>query len=215
MQEKYYWLNKDSIEFLERGYLGNGQNAIDRIVEIADAAERILGITGFSEKFQDYMARGFYSLSTPVWMNFGTERGLGISCFNSHISDSIEDFLIKQSEVGMMTKKGGGTSGFFGDIRPRGSSISNGGTAEGSVRCMELFNNVTNIISQGSARRGHFAAYLPIDHGDFEEFMNLRSEGSDIQEMSMGITVSDEWMQAMIDGCAEKRGQRSVEDGPR
>lgn len=207
MQEKYYWLNKDSIEFLERGYLGNGQNAIDRIVEIADAAERILGIAGFSEKFQDYMARGFYSLSTPVWMNFGTERGLGISCFNSHISDSIEDFLIKQAEVGMMTKKGGGTSGFFGDIRPRGSSISNGGTAEGSVRCMELFNNVTNIISQGSARRGHFAAYLPIDHGDFEEFMNLRSEGSDIQEMSMGITVSDEWMQSMIDGCAEKRGR--------
>jgi ribonucleoside-diphosphate reductase alpha chain len=207
MQEKYYWLNKDSIEFLERGYLEEGQNAIDRIVEIADAAEKILGIAGFSEKFQDYMSRGFYSLSTPVWMNFGTGRGLGISCFNSHISDSIEDFLIKQSEVGMMTKKGGGTSGFFGDIRARGSKISNGGTAEGAVRCMELFNNVTNIISQGSARRGHFAAYLPIDHGDFDEFMELRSEGSDIQEMSMGITVTDEWIQSMIDGCPEKRSK--------
>lgn len=204
-KEKYYWLNEDSKTFLSRGYLKEGQDPIDRIIEIADAAEKILGIDGFSEKFQDYMARGFYSLATPVWMNFGNKRGLGISCFNSHISDSIEDFLIKQAEVGMMTKKGGGTSGYFGDIRARGSEISGGGLAEGAARCMELFNNVTNIISQGSARRGHFAAYLPIDHGDFYEFMQFRGEGSDIQEMSMGVTVTDEWMESMIEGDKEKR----------
>lgn len=204
-KEKYYWLNEDSKTFLSRGYLKEGQDPIDRIIEIADAAEKILGIDGFSEKFQDYMARGFYSLATPVWMNVGNKRGLGISCFNSHISDSIEDFLIKQAEVGMMTKKGGGTSGYFGDIRARGSEISGGGLAEGAARCMELFNNVTNIISQGSARRGHFAAYLPIDHGDFYEFMQFRGEGSDIQEMSMGVTATDEWMESMIEGDKEKR----------
>lgn len=238
-REKYYWLNEDSIKFLEKGYLEDGQSPYERIKNIADAAEKILKIDGFSEKFQEYMARGYYSLSTPVWMNFGNKRGLGISCFNSHIDDSVADFLIKQAEVGMenfyveqaetreadywqpeeyiknslekraevgmMTKIGGGTSGYFGDIRPRGSKISGGGVAEGAVRCMALFDSVAGIVSQGSARRGHFAAYLPIDHGDFDEYMEIRSEGNTIQEMSIGVTIPEGWMQSMIDGDKEKR----------
>ena len=204
-KEKYYWLNEDSVKFLEQGYLRQGQSPINRIEEIAGTAEKILGIKGFAAKFTDYMSRGFYSLSTPVWMNFGNERGNPISCFNSHISDSIEAFLTKQAEVGMMTKVGGGTSGYFGDVRPRGSEISTGGAAEGAVRCMELFDNVAKIISQGSARRGSFAAYLPIDHGDFDEFMKIRSEGHSIQEMSIGVTIPDGWMQSMIDGDKDKR----------
>jgi len=205
IKEKYYWLNEDSVKFLEQGYLRQGQSPINRIEEIAGTAEKILGIKGFAVKFIDYMSRGFYSLSTPVWMNFGNERGNPISCFNSHISDSIEAFLTKQAEVGMMTKVGGGTSGYFGDVRPRGSEISTGGAAEGAVRCMELFDNVAKIISQGSARRGSFAAYLPIDHGDFDEFMKIRSEGHSIQEMSIGVTIPEGWMQSMIDGDKDKR----------
>jgi ribonucleoside-diphosphate reductase alpha chain len=205
IKEKYYWLNEDSVKFLEQGYLRQGQSPINRIEEIAATAEKILGVKGFAAKFTDYMSRGFYSLSTPVWMNFGNERGNPISCFNSHISDSIEAFLTKQAEVGMMTKVGGGTSGYFGDVRPRGAEISTGGAAEGAVRCMELFDNVAKIISQGSARRGSFAAYLPIDHGDFDEFMKIRSEGHSIQEMSIGVTIPDGWMQSMIDGDKDKR----------
>jgi ribonucleoside-diphosphate reductase alpha chain len=205
IKEKYYWLNEDSVKFLEQGYLRQGQSPINRIEEIAGTAEKILGVKGFAVKFIDYMSRGFYSLSTPVWMNFGNERGNPISCFNSHISDSIEAFLTKQAEVGMMTKVGGGTSGYFGDVRPRGAEISTGGAAEGAVRCMELFDNVAKIISQGSARRGSFAAYLPIDHGDFDEFMKIRSEGHSIQEMSIGVTIPEGWMQSMIDGDKDKR----------
>ena len=209
-REKYYWLNEDSVKFLEKGYLKEGQTPLERIKEIADAAEKILGIDGFSDKFEDYMSKGYYSLATPVWMNFGNKRGLGISCFNSHVSDSIEDFLIKQAEVGMMTKVGGGCSGYFGDIRPRGSKITGGGIAEGAARCMELFDTVTSIVSQGSARRGHFAAYLPIDHDDFDEFIKIRSEGNTIQEMSIGVCVSDEWMQSMVEGDKEKRRRWSA-----
>jgi ribonucleoside-diphosphate reductase alpha chain len=206
-REDYYWLNEDSIKFLERGYLKEGQTAIERIKEIAKTAEKILGIKGFSKKFEGYMAKGYYSLATPVWMNFGNQRGNPISCFNSHIGDSIEDFLIKQAEVGMMTKVGGGTSGYFGDIRPRGHKISTGGVAEGAVRCMELFDTVTSIVSQGSARRGSFAAYLPIDHDDFDEFVKIRSEGHPIQDMSIGVCVSDEWMKSMLEGDKGKRNR--------
>ena len=196
--ERYYWLNRDSRNFLSKDYLINGQTAEERIREIANTAEAILGINGFADEFEDYMAQGFYSLSTPIWINFGNNRGLPISCFGSYIDDSVESFLLKQAEVGMMTKAAGGTSGYFGDIRPRGSRISTGGQAEGPVRAMELFHNVTEIISQGSARRGHFAAYLPIEHPDLDEFLKINEVGHVIQEMSIGVCVSDEFMNKLI-----------------
>jgi ribonucleoside-diphosphate reductase alpha chain len=203
--KKYYWLNSHSRTFLERGYIEEGKSPEERIIEIAKNAEKILGIDGFANKFEDYMSRGFYSLSTPVWTNFGNKRGLPVSCFNSHISDKMESILGKVAEVGIMSKMGGGTSGYFGDLRERGAKISVGGESSGPVHFMELFDTVADVVSQGSARRGSFAAYLPIEHPDIEEFLQIRSEGHSIQNMSIGITITDSWMQSMVDGDKEKR----------
>jgi ribonucleoside-diphosphate reductase alpha chain len=205
MTEKYYWLNKDSRKFLERGYLLEGETPEQRVRDIAEAAEKYLQIKGFADKFEDYVAKGFYSLSSPVWSNFGRKRGLPISCFGSYISDTMESILYKVAEVGIMTKHGGGTSAYFGDIRGRGTPISCGGESTGSVHFMELYNKLMNVVSQGNVRRGSFAAYLPIDHKDIEEFLEIRSEGHDIQEMSFGVCVSDQWMKKMVDGDKEKR----------
>ena len=87
--EKYYWLNKDSKTFLKRGYLQGDQTPEGRIKEIAESAQKILSIPGFADKFEDYMSRGWYSLSSPIWANFGLKRGLPISCFGSYISDKM------------------------------------------------------------------------------------------------------------------------------
>ena len=89
------WLNKDSRTFLSRGYLPKGQSAEDRIREIADSAEEMLDVEGFADKFYDYMGRGFYSLASPVWSNFGNSRGLPISCNGSYIGDEISKILDK------------------------------------------------------------------------------------------------------------------------
>jgi len=201
----YEWLNEDSRVFLSRGYLKDGQSAEDRISEIANNAEKILGIEGFSDKFQSYVSKGFYSLSTPVWTNFGNERGLPVSCYNSHVSDTMESILGKTAEVGIMSKMGGGTSGFFGDLRSRGALISVGGESSGPVHFMELFDKVADVVSQGSARRGSFAAYMPIEHPDVEEFLRIREEGHAIQNMSIGVTIGDDWMESMVGGDKEKR----------
>jgi ribonucleoside-diphosphate reductase alpha chain len=203
--EKYFWLNKHSRLFLERGYLEEGVTPEQRIEEIAKNAENILCIKGFAEKFDHYMDQGFYSLSTPVWTNFGTQRGLPVSCFGSYISDTMESILEKVAEVGTMSKGGGGTSAFFGELRPRGAKISVGGESSGPIHFMELYDTVADVISQGSARRGSFAAYLPIDHADIEEFLQIRSEGHPIQNMSIGVCISDLWMEEMIAGDKTKR----------
>jgi ribonucleoside-diphosphate reductase alpha chain len=199
------WLNENSRKFLENGYLLPGVTPEERIREIADHAEKILKKPGFSDKFYEYMSQGFYSLSSPVWANFGHERGLPISCFGSYIADDMGSILYTQAEVGMMSKLGGGSSAYFGAIRGRGSQIKNEGLASGAVHFMELFETLINVVSQGSVRRGHLSPYLPIEHPDIEEFLGIGTEGHPIQKLTHGVTVTDAWMQSMIDGDQEKR----------
>ena len=201
----FEWLNENSRKFLAAGYLGEGLSAEERIRNIAQRAEDILQMPGFADKFYYYMSEGYYSLASPVWSNFGKERGLPISCFGSHIDDDIGNILYTQSEVGMMSKLGGGTSGYFGKIRHRGAEIKNNGEASGAVHVMRLFESMVDVVSQGSVRRGRFSPYLPIDHPDIMEFLEIGTEGNPIQELTHGVTVTDHWMKEMIDGDVEKR----------
>ena len=205
MKDGYRWLTDLSQQFLDAGYLVDGQSVDGRVTIIGDTAEKILGIPGFSKKFKSYFQKGWFSLSTPIWSNFGTDRGLPISCFGSYIEDNMESILSTQAEVGMMTKHGGGTSGYFGNIRHRGATIKNNGFSSGSVHFMQLFNNMIKVVSQGSTRRGQFAAYLPVSHPDILEFLKIRSEGAPIQDLSFGVCISDDWMNSMIDGDKDKR----------
>ncbi len=199
------WLNDEARTFLRRGYLLDGVRPEERVRQIADHAEARLGIDGFADRFYEYMARGYYSLASPVWANFGLDRGLPISCFGSYIGDSMEAILDTHAEVGMMTKVGGGTSGYFGDIRPRGAPITNNGTSNGTYPFAQLFDKIINVVSQGETRRGHFAGYIDIEHPDVEEWLNIQTEGDAIQTMYYGVVVGDAWMQSMIDGDAAKR----------
>jgi len=199
------WLNEEARTFLRRGYLLDGVCPEERVREIADHAEDILGMDGFADRFYEYMARGYYSLASPVWANFGLDRGLPISCFGSYIDDTMESILDTHAEVGMMTKVGGGTSGYFGDVRPRGTPITNNGTSNGTYPFAQLFDTIINVVSQGETRRGHFAGYIDIEHPDVEEWLNIQTEGDAIQTMMYGVVVGDDWMQSMIDGDADKR----------
>ena len=204
-QSNFSWLTEHSRTFLERGYLVEGQTAEQRVRQLAQAAEKILQIEGFADKFYDYMSRGYYSLASPVWTNFGLERGLPISCFGSCLDDNMGSILFAQSEAGMMSKLGGGTSGFFGKLRKRGAPIKNNGESSGAAHFMRLFETLVDVVSQGSTRRGHFSPYLPISHGDASEFMEIGSEGNPIQKLTHGVCVEDDWMEAMIAGDEDKR----------
>ena len=205
MLKDYYWLNKDSRTFLKRGYLENEETPEERITAIADASQKLLSIPGFSEKFQSYMAKGWYSLSSPIWANFGKKRGLPISCFGSYVEDKMDAILKKSTEVGMMTKGGGGTSGYFGELRERGSSISSGGKSNGPIHFLEIFETIANVVSQSNVRRGSFAAYLPVEHPDILEFLQIRGDGHPIQNLSIGVTITDTWMKEMLAGDKDKR----------
>ena len=204
--EPWYWLNENSRAFLARGYLAEGQTAEERIRVIADKAEAYLNQAGFAEKFYEYMSKGWISLASPVWSNYGVEKGLPISCFGSYVDDNMGNILYTNAEVGMMSKNGGGCSGYFGAVRARGSEIGNGnGNSSGSVHFMQLFETLVDVVSQGSVRRGHFSPYLPAEHADIMEFLDIGTEGNPIQKLTHGVTVGNQWMEEMIAGDEAKR----------
>lgn len=201
--EKYYWLNENSRTFLSRGYIT--ETPEQRIKDIANTAERYLKVEGFAKKFEEYMAKGYYSLSTPVWINFGKDRGLPISCYGSNIDDTLDSILNASREIGMMSKYGGGTSAYLGNIRPRGTRISTGGTADGPVHYARLYDTTVDVSKQSEARRGACAVWLPVEHGDILEFLDIGTEGNPIQNLQYGVTVTDKWLEEMKAGDAEKR----------
>lgn len=203
--EPWYWLNDNSRAFLARGYLAPGQTAEERVRVIGETAEKILNKPGFADKIVKYTSLGWISFASPVWSNFGAGRGLPISCFGSYIADDMASIMYTAGEVGMMSKYGGGTSAYFGELRPRGALISDTGSSNGPVTFMQLFNTMVNVVSQGSVRRGNLAAYMPIDHMDILEFLDIATEGNPIQGLTHAVTVTDEWLEAMVGGDEEKR----------
>ena len=207
MEEKtnIWWFNEESEQMLNRGYLLKGETLEGAIDRITEAAAKRLYKPELKEAFKEMIVKGWISFSSPVWANMGTQRGLPISCFNVHVPDSIEGITHKMGEVIMQTKIGGGTSGYFGELRHRGTAVTDNGKSSGSVSFMKLFDTAMDVVSQGGVRRGAFAAYLDIDHGDIEEFLQIRDIGNPIQNLFTGVCVPDYWMQDMIDGDADKR----------
>lgn len=152
----------------------------------------------WKEKFFDIMWKGWLSPSTPILANTGTNRGLPVSCAGSYVPDSIDGIYKAKHETAMLTKMGFGTAGYLGDIRPRGSSISVGGKSTGVLQVIEGFQTDMEYVAQGTARRGSWAGYLPIDHGDFFEvctYLEQHPDGNNI-----GWNVSDEFIERLKSG---------------
>lgn len=200
-----WWFNEESEQVLNRGYLLKGETVDDGIDRIANAAAKKLFKPEMAIKFKELIRKGWMSWSSPIWANMGTTRGLPISCFNVHVPDSVEGVTDKLGEVMMQTKIGGGTSGYFGEMRGRGAAVTDNGKSSGAVSFMKMFDTAMDVVSQGGVRRGAFAAYLDIDHPDIEEFLNIKDIGSPIQNLFNAVCVQDYWMQEMIDGDDDKR----------
>ena len=126
-------------------------------------------------------------LATPVLSNTGTDRGMSVSCSGSKIPDSVDGFYSSLHEAALLSKNAFGTSAYFGDIRPRGTPIKGGGTADGSLPVFQDFVTMAQKVSQGNNRRGAFAGYLPVAHGDFWEWADY------VKNHPEGVNVGWNW----------------------
>lgn len=201
----YRFANDLSLKFLQRDYLLPGQSLDERVTIIARNAEAVSGEQGLGERVLSHVRNGYWSFSTPVWTNAGTDRGLPISCYGSYTGDSIAGILRTHAEIGMMSKLGGGTASYWGDVRPAGSTIRGNGVADGPMHYLHMFEELVKTVRQGSTRNASMAAYLDVTHPAINEFLTIRELGAKFQEVNPAVCISDDWMRAMIAGDQDKR----------
>lgn len=164
------WFTTQGWQLFKEKYLHEAKGYTDTIQRIVDtAAQYTDSPESWSKRFFEIMEKGWLAPSTPVAGNMGTNKGCSVSCSGGKVQDSVYGFYESQQEVALLSKNGFGTSSYLGDIRERGSVISTGGTASGILPVLKGFVNVANDISQGSSRRGAWAGYVPVLHGDFWE----------------------------------------------
>ena len=176
---------------------------------VANQAAKLLDYSELSADIFEMLWRGFLGLATPVASNFGTSRGLPISCYSNHVSDSVPSIYSHLKESAALSQHGGGVGTYFGDIRPAGAPISSGGKSTGIVPWMRQFDQCASVVSQGGVRRGSFALYLPIDHPDLLEVLRTKdhSQGDprDFIDSNIAVTVTDEWAESLLAGDLEKK----------
>jgi len=180
-------------------YLGQNESYQDLFARVASSyADDNL----HAQRIYNYISKLWFMPATPVLSNGGTKRGLPISCFLNEASDSLNGILDLWSENVWLAAKGGGIGSYWGNLRSIGEKIGKVGKTSGIIPFIKVMDSLTMAISQGSLRRGSAACYLPIDHPEIEEFIEMRRPtGGDPNRKALnlhhGVLVSDAFMRAV------------------
>jgi ribonucleoside-diphosphate reductase alpha chain len=180
-------------------YLGFNESFQDLFARVASTyADNNL----HGQRIYNYISDLWFMPATPILSNGGTKRGLPISCFLNEASDSLDGILDLWNENVWLAAKGGGIGSYWGNLRSIGEKIGKVGKTSGIIPFIKVMDSLTMAISQGSLRRGSAACYLPIEHPEIEEFIEMRRPtGGDPNRKSLnlhhGVLVSDAFMRAV------------------
>lgn len=148
----------------------------------------------------------------------------GSACFIQSVKDTMEDIMrLAQSEA-LLFKYGSGTGSDLSSLRSTREKLSGGGRPSGPLSFLKVYDQVANVVkSGGKTRRAAKMNTLKDWHPDIEEFIEAKTKeerkawalieqgysadyngeayGSIMyQNENLSIRVSDEFMQAAIDG---------------
>ena len=204
------WANTEIyVKTISKGYLLSGETPKDAYWRVATTVARRLGRSDLASKFFDYIWRGWLNLATPVLSNTGTDRGLPISCFGIDVGDSIQEIGMKNLEMMLLAKHGGGVGVGMNMIRPAGSRITDNGTSDGVVPFAKIYDSTILATSQGSVRRGAASVNLNIEHNDFDDWIEIREPKGDVNRQCLNlhqcVVVGDKFMRKLEDGDPEAR----------
>ena len=202
-------LNTFSLETIKDRYLwkeGEETHAQEAFARASVYGATYQGHTDYNlaQRLYNYASKGWFGFSTPILSNGGTSRGLPISCFLNYVPDSRRGLSDHYDENIWLASGGGGLGGYWGDVRSKGVSTSNGSESTGSIPFMHVVDSQMLAFNQGKTRRGSYAAYMPINHPEVEEFIAMRkTTGGDINRKCLnlhnGITITDDFLEAVKD----------------
>jgi ribonucleoside-diphosphate reductase alpha chain len=191
------------------GYLVGDESPRDAYMRVATTVAKRLNRPELAETFFEYIWKGWLCLASPVLSNTGTDRGLPISCFGIDVGDSIYEIGMKNLEMMLLAKHGGGVGIGLNMIRPAGAKITGNGTSDGVVPFAKIYDSTILATNQGSVRRGAASVNINIDHPDFEEWLEIREPKGDINRQSLNLhqcaVVGDKFMRRLDAGDKEAR----------
>ena len=206
------WGNTEEyIKTITNGYLIDNETPRAAYSRVCRAVTNRLNQTeAFKDKLFSYIWNNWLCLATPVLANTGTDRGLPISCFGVDVGDSIQDIGMKNLEMMLLAKHGGGVGIGMNMLRPAGSPIANSnGTTDGVVPFCKIYDSTILATSQGNVRRGAASVNLNIEHDDFWEWIEIREPKGDVNRQCLNmhqcVVVSDKFMRKLEEGDQESR----------
>jgi len=181
----------------------------------------------FQAELKHLIVNQMAAFNSPVWFNIGV-AGVpqqGSACFILAVEDSMDSILNWYTEEGVIFKGGSGAGVNLSRIRSSHEYLKGGGTASGPVSFMRGADSSAGTIkSGGKTRRAAKMVILDVDHPDIEDFIwckaieerkarVLRDAGFDMdldgkdsislqyQNANNSVRVTDEFMQAVVDGA--------------
>jgi ribonucleotide reductase alpha subunit len=206
------WMNQEALQTLSKGYLKEGETPLDMWKRVSKATAKYLRMPSIEEDLLECLYNGYIGLSTPVAANFGrkgSHNGLPVSCFANHVSDNIHSIYSHLKESAALSKYGGGTASYYGDVRHAGAPISGGGVSSGLAPWLRQSDLAASVVTQGNTRRGSTALYLPIDHPDLPEVLRAKdhTKGDPRQfiDSNIAVTITNEWIEGLRRGDSDKK----------
>ena len=195
------WMDEISLATISKGYLLPGETVKSAYRRVSNAAATRLKKPELANKFFKIMWNGWLGLASPVLSNMGTDRGLPISCFGVDTPDSIRGIGLTNAELMKLTASGGGVGISLNRIRQRGTEIAGNGKSEGVVPWAKIYDSSIIATNQGNVRRGAASVNLDIEHGDIEEFLQIRRPKGDPNRQCLNlhqcVVVGDSFMRKL------------------
>lgn len=195
-KEAYNWLdgNQLSYDIWNKKYRYNNENFEEWLDRVSGGKEHIRILI----KAKKFLFGG------RTLANRGTDRGSYSNCYShGYIEDSLEGIMDAAKNIAMTFKAQGGQGLSLSKIRPKGSSIAGKFKSDGIVPFMEIFNTVTESVSQGGSRKGALLMSLDINHPEAETFMTIKSDLKKINKANLSVEIDDAFMERVKAGDTE------------
>ncbi|PIN74878.1 ribonucleoside-diphosphate reductase, adenosylcobalamin-dependent [Candidatus Woesearchaeota archaeon CG10_big_fil_rev_8_21_14_0_10_37_12] len=203
-------LSQNSIAVLKSRYLLRDENGnitetpirlfrrVAKAIAQADSLYKKGALKKTEEEFFNILSNLDFLPNTPTLMNAGTDLGQLSACFVLPVGDSLDEIFDSIKLAAIIQQSGGGTGFSFSQIRPQGDLVkSTKGAASGPVSFMRIFDTTTDIIKQGSKRRGANMGILHCTHPDILKFIVAKRTGNFVN-FNLSIAVTEQFMQAVL-----------------